>query len=316
MNTVDRKEQIKTLWQKCFDDREDFVEFYFDRVYRDDNALSLEREGRVVSALQMIPYTMTWCGTEIRVAYISGACTDPKERGKGLMGELLHKSFHEMRRREYDITALIPASDSLFEFYRAYGYTEVFDYSLQTFECPEIPSDIRTTPSVSLDKSASKQWFDYFDARLRKRPSCLLHTEDDFRNNMLDTTMAHGRVIGIPGPGGHPCGIAFMTATEQEVFIKEMLYDNDTIKEKLLFKAAESFQTGKVIYKTPPLRSTAQRYGMAMILNKDQMTWQWLNAHPDTPLSAEELGQMDPQALAYTLFGYGQRESYMTLMMD
>jgi len=316
MKTVDRKEQIKTLWRKCFDDREDFVEFYFDKVYKDENAMSLEKEGRVVSALQMIPYTMTWCGTEITVAYISGACTDPEERGKGLMGELLHKSFHEMQKREYDITALIPASESLFEFYRAYDYTEVFDYSLQIFECPEIPSDIKMTPFLSLDKDAGEQWFTYFDEQLRKRPSCILHTEDDFRNNILDTTMDHGLVIGILGSNGAPAGIAFITATEEEVFIKEMLYDNDAIKERLLFKAAESFQTCKVIYKTPPLQSTAQRYGMAMVLNKNKMIWQWLNAHPDTLLSAEELDQMDLQALGYNLFGYGQKESYMSLMLD
>ncbi len=316
MKPVNRKEQIKTLWRKCFDDRDDFVEFYFDKVYKDENAMSLEKEGQVVSALQMIPYTMTWCGTEITVAYISGACTHPEERGKGLMGELLHQSFREMRKRAYDITALIPASESLFKFYRAYNYTEVFDYSLQVFECPEIPSDIRTTPFLSLNKDAEKQWFAYFDRQLRKRPSCILHTEDDFRNNILDTTMAHGLVIGILNSGGHPAGMAFITATGEEVFIKEMFYDDDEIKKRLLFKAAESFQTCKVIYKTPPLRSNARRYGMAMILNKEKMIRQWLNAHPDTPLSAEDLGRMDLQALAYNLFGYGQRESYMSLMLD
>lgn len=313
MNPVGRKKQIKTLWQKCFDDRNDFVEFYFDQVYKDENAMSLEKDGKVVSALQMIPYRMTWCGTEITVAYISGACTDPKERRKGLMGELLHHAFQEMRKREYDITALIPADESLFEFYRACNYTEVFDYSLQVFEFQEMPSD---TGFLSLDKDAGTQWFVFFDKQLRKRPSCILHTEDDFRNNIIDTTMEQGLVIGILNPDGHPAGIAFITANEEEAFIKEMLYDNEESKERLLFHAAMSFQTCKVTCKTPPLPSTAQRYGMAMILNKEKMIRQWLNTHPDTLLSEEALDQMDSQTLAHTVFGYDQNAPYMSLMLD
>lgn len=316
MNPKERKEQIRTLWQKCFDDREDFVAFYFDRVYEDVNAMSLEKEGRVVSALQMIPYTMTWCGTELTVAYISGACTDPAERGKGLMGELLKQSFEEMRRRNCDITALIPATASLFDYYRAYGYTEVFDYALHTFECPEIPSGIKEMPFLSLDKDVGKEWFIYFDQQIKQRPSCILHTEEDFRNNIQDITMAEGLVLGIQGSDGHPAGIAFITATEKEAFIKEMFYDNEKIKEQLLRKAAASFHTGKVIYKAPALPPTAHHYGMAMILAKDKMIRQWLNAHPDSTRTAETLNQMDQPSLTQLLFNYEQKEAYMTLMMD
>ncbi|MDF9829070.1 GNAT family N-acetyltransferase [Parabacteroides sp. PF5-6] len=316
MNPQKRKEQIRTLWQKCFDDREDFVAFYFDKVYKDENAMSLEKEGRVVSALQMIPYTMNWCGTEITVAYISGACTDPEQRGKGLMGELLRQSFREMRRRKYDITALIPATASLFDYYRAYGYTEVFDYSLRTFECPEISSGIKEMPFLSLDKDVGKEWFIYFDQQIKKRPSCIWHTEEDFRNNIQDFTMAEGLVLGMRGADGQPAGMAFITATEEEALIKEMVYDNEKIKEQLLRKAAASFHTGKVIYKTPALPPAAQRYGMAMILNKEKMIPQWLHAHPDSTRTAETLNRMDQTSLTQLLFNYEQREAYMSLMMD
>lgn len=316
MKPSDRKKQIRTLWRKCFDDGDEFVEFYFEKVYRDEYALSLECEGRVVSALQMIPYRMIWCETEITVAYISGACTDPEERGKGLMGELLRKAFREMRERGYDITALIPAGESLFDYYRAYGYTEVFDYSRQVFECADILSGAGTATLVLPDQNAGSQWFACFDRLLRERPSCILHSEDDFRNIITDTLIDRGLVIGALNPDGNPAGIAFAVPAGEEILVKEMLYDSEAVRERLLYKVAKAFQTCKVTYKTPPVPPATQRYGMAMILNREKMIRRWLDVHPGTLLSKDALDRMDAQSLAFHLFGYGQKKSCMSLMLD
>ena len=87
------KQQIIDLWRLSFNDTEEFIRLYFDRVYKEENTLVIEKDGQVVSALQMLPYTMTYYGTEISVAYISGACTLPSMRGKGLMKQLMQKAF-------------------------------------------------------------------------------------------------------------------------------------------------------------------------------------------------------------------------------
>ena len=69
---MDKKQQIVNLWRTCFGDSEAFISLYFDRVYKDENAMTIEKDGKIVSALQIVPYTMTYLGTEISVAYISG----------------------------------------------------------------------------------------------------------------------------------------------------------------------------------------------------------------------------------------------------
>ena len=40
-------------------------QLYFDRVYKDENAMTIEKDGKIVSALQIVPHTMTYLGTEI-----------------------------------------------------------------------------------------------------------------------------------------------------------------------------------------------------------------------------------------------------------
>ena len=133
------KQQVIDLWRLSFNDTEEFIRLYFDRVYKEENTLVIEKDGQVVSALQMLPYTMTYYGTEISVAYISGACTLPSMRGKGLMRQLIQNAFEEMKYRSVAVTALIPADPWLFDYYREQGYTEVFDYSEETYIRPAEP---------------------------------------------------------------------------------------------------------------------------------------------------------------------------------
>ena len=83
---MDKKQQIVNLWRTCFGDSEAFISLYFDRVYKDENAMTIEKDGKIVSALQIVPYTMTYLGTEISVAYISGVCTAPEKGVRGLCG--------------------------------------------------------------------------------------------------------------------------------------------------------------------------------------------------------------------------------------
>ena len=55
---MDKKEQLVALWKTCFGDSDSFIRLFFDRVYRDENALTLERDGRLCCALHIVPYKM------------------------------------------------------------------------------------------------------------------------------------------------------------------------------------------------------------------------------------------------------------------
>ena len=92
------KEKVKALWQLCFDDSEEFVEMYFRLRYKNEINVTIESGDEVISALQMIPYPMTFCGNTVQTSYVSGACTHPDFRGNGVMRELLSQAFARMLR--------------------------------------------------------------------------------------------------------------------------------------------------------------------------------------------------------------------------
>ena len=71
------KEQVKALWRICFQDSEEFIDLYFRLRYKNEVNAVIQNGDKVVSALQMLPYPMTFCGKTVQTSYISGACTHP-----------------------------------------------------------------------------------------------------------------------------------------------------------------------------------------------------------------------------------------------
>ena len=74
------KDEVKTLWKLCFNDSDEFTDLYFKMRYKDEVNRVIREDGKIISALQMIPYPMTFCDEVISTSYISGACTHPDYR--------------------------------------------------------------------------------------------------------------------------------------------------------------------------------------------------------------------------------------------
>lgn len=137
MQTLDKKERAKELWRHCFHDPEAFIELYFRNVYKDENTL-LRQDSETNSAVahvQMLPYTLqAKKSIALPSGYISGACTIPSQRGKGIMTELMHQALEQMAKRGDKLSFLIPAEQWLVDYYeRAASYVPTYGRSRLTF---------------------------------------------------------------------------------------------------------------------------------------------------------------------------------------
>jgi len=117
------KETLMRLWKYCFPgDTDAFIQFYFDKVYANDETLIYEENNQPVAALQMIPYQIKTSDHLLWGGYIAGAMTHPAYRKKGYMAQLLYASFDEMIKKGYDYTFLIPQEKWLVRMYAKYGF--------------------------------------------------------------------------------------------------------------------------------------------------------------------------------------------------
>lgn len=320
-----KKEQIIDLWRLSFNDSEEFIRLYFDRVYKDENALVIEKNGQVVSALQMLPYTMTYYGTEISVSYISGACTLPSMQGKGLMRQLLQNAFEEMKYRSVAVTALIPAEPWLFEYYRAQGYAEAFDCSENIYVRPATPVYAPEITVVPPEVPSIDQLYDYFNRKNRERKCCVLHTKDDFITILRDLQLGGGQMLAALNEQDRPVGMAFVLRPDhapglpedkKNVYIRELFYDDDRIASLLLQEVTLQNGVNKVVCRTPPVIPATRPVGMARVIDTDRLIGHWLSTHRGDSFTEKELKEMDIQTLTQIVMGYPDREAYMNLMLD
>jgi predicted acetyltransferase len=170
--TPDTKHQILEMWRVCFGDSQPYFDIYFREKYKDENTLAYFVGDKVVASLQLLHYSFTYCGTEIPIAYISGACTLPEERKKGYMEALLKRTFHEIAKRNIPLSLLVPEEDWLLSFYDRYGYAQTFDAGADIILLDELLK--RHSNDLS---TAYKE----FDSLFRNQEMTVQKTYNDFR---------------------------------------------------------------------------------------------------------------------------------------
>jgi predicted acetyltransferase len=308
------KQEIADLWKVSFGDSDEYIRLYFDRVYKEEHTLTIRENGRVISAVQMLPYEMTYCGTTVPIAYVCGACTLPSERGKGRMNRLMRQAIQVMRDRHYALTTLIPASAWLFNFYERFGYATAFDYSLQTYRRSVMPHAPSCGKMVSCQDVSPDMGYAYFDRKQRERACAVLHTACDWNIILQDCLNAHGGAW-VALRNGLPEGLAIAVPTDRNtVYIKELFCDRPDVKESLIRHILTHFHRQTAQLRLPPTPSDARPYGMAHILDLQRITDLYRSFHHPTETSVPK--DPDNRSLTQTLLHYEQQQGWMNLMLD
>lgn len=112
--------EIKSLWLRCFNDTEEFVDGFFERLHDMGSCVVGEEGGRIVAMASVL------CGQELQFGgslrtpecgYIYALAVDEHYRGKGL-GESIAKAAYDLAlKREAAIVCTLPADEKLYSFY-------------------------------------------------------------------------------------------------------------------------------------------------------------------------------------------------------
>ena len=207
------RERVKELWKRCFNDSKEFIELYFRLRYNNEVNLAIESGEEVIAALQMIPYPMTYAGSIVSSSYISGACTHPDFRNRGVMHELLRQAFGKMFRNNVLFSTLIPAEEWLFDYYAKRGYSATFHYEIKTIKRKEEYHTTKENTLVDLFGINIPDWdkeyqiecitdynenvYQYLNNKLQERPCCIQHTQSDFNVIIEDLKLSKGSIYTL-----------------------------------------------------------------------------------------------------------------------
>ena len=279
------KEQVKALWKLCFEDSEEFVEMYFKLRYKNEVNVAIQSGDEVISALQMLPYPMTFCGEMVQTSYISGACTHPDFRSKGVMRELLSQSFARMLRNGIQFSTLIPAEPWLFDYYKRMGYATVFQYSVKEMTLPEfIPSK---EIAVNVVSKPQDEVYSYLNKKLSERPCCIQHSAEDFQVIMADLPISGGNLF-VAKQANEIWGIAIIYKRENCIIINELLAEDKDTEYSLLFAIKQYTGCNHIIQLLPPDKELPQHsLGMARISNAKEVLQIYASAFPEDDMQLE-----------------------------
>lgn len=182
---MSKRDDIMKIWQESFKDPRSYVAMYFDRVYRDDEALLLtDASGSPVSSLLLQRYALTFHGRRLPVSYVAGAATRRSQRGKGYMSQLMDMALKESAARGDTLCTLIPANSALYFFYRRYGFSTIFYTKEQRFtSLHQFP--VRGAYDTAVDTAPDDVW-EAFDSFQNQRHCYVVHTRSQFDNILAD----------------------------------------------------------------------------------------------------------------------------------
>lgn len=313
---MNKKEEIIRLWRECFNDTEAFIRLFFDRIYQEENALTIEQGGKVIAALQMLPYEMTWQGERIKVAYIYGACTDKRWRNQGWMSRLLQQAFEVMAQRGIAMTVLIPAEPWLFDYYARQGYVTLFNYARIKVERASLPPASAQWLIEPVTQALLPAIYPPFDKLMESRACGMLHSYPDFVSLFADSRDNGGEWLVAYDTHGVAQGFLFLTPSDEGVTATELVATHEEVSRQLLQEAMRRYQVESITRYAPPTKANHHPLGMARLIAPAPLIAHWIKRHPKTSPSLHELEAMTPDALIGLLFCSDRTNPYMSLMMN
>ena len=222
--TESKREASVRLWRICFKDPEPFIELYFHKVFREDyTLLQYSETGEAVAHLQMLPYQLRIFGTSFSAGYISGACTHPDHRGKGIMRTMMVEALSAMYDRGDICSFLIPAETWLYDFYsRSGGYAPAFGRKQFLYRPNSIPQKFPSGYACTIGQGdySFLSAEEHTDIRL-----AVQHTLGQWQTALKDFSLAGGNVAMLQDSAGKTVSQACFVPRENSLDIKLLVGD-------------------------------------------------------------------------------------------
>ena len=149
------REEIHKIWETCFGDEAELVDFYLDKRMTEDNMLLICQDGHAVSMASFLDINIR-DGEEWKPAkYVYSVATLPEYRGRGYAGKILKKAEEIFNMP----LVLVPAEKELVSYYRKVGFTEAYpsERLLEKQDVPELSAAELNSYSVEEITAAEYQ---------------------------------------------------------------------------------------------------------------------------------------------------------------
>ena len=110
------KKKSEMLYREAFyEDKDEFVEYYYSYVTKNNKIMVLEQEGNICSMLHLNPYQLSVNGQKTDAYYYVAVATKKAYRHQGMMRKLLVQSLNDVQKEGHPFAYLMPADRAIYE---------------------------------------------------------------------------------------------------------------------------------------------------------------------------------------------------------
>jgi predicted acetyltransferase len=239
LTVKDDVEQVRQLWEYCFDDSKQFVDFFFEHRFYSGNTIAVYDGGKICSCLQILPYKIMLRGKIYNCSYIVGVSTWPEYRGKGYAGRLLRAALDELIVRKHPVSILLPFR---YDFYRKYGWETCYDQILYdditTGFMNVVKEDCYFKPVVVSDDIYELQ--NCYIKFMSSYNGYIYREKEDWLRLLKELNLSKGAAYILKS--GNKCeGYIIYTIRSKTLHIHECIYVNREAREGLIAFATSHY---------------------------------------------------------------------------
>jgi len=137
---------LKALWKLCFDDTDDFVDFFFDAIFQNIYPVGLFHFDKPVGMMYLFPVSVMKKNRMRKGFYVYAIGIHPEYRGKSIFQNSINEPLFQYLLDNDMFCILCPANEKLSEFYKKLNYKSM----CSLYKTKLYPDDVTTFPSYRI----------------------------------------------------------------------------------------------------------------------------------------------------------------------
>ncbi|MGL5313448.1 MAG: GNAT family N-acetyltransferase [Peptostreptococcaceae bacterium] len=243
----DEINNIKEIWNYCFNDSEAFVKYYFDSKYKRGNTVVLDEGEEIVSSLQLNQYQIKLNNKVYDASYIVGVSTFPQVRGRGYMKHIMKFSLNELYKRGQLVSILMPID---YRLYRKYGYEHCYDQLEYTIDIEDLSRFKLNGKLYKVENEHIDDLIEINDLFLKDVNGNVARDKKYYENLFEEVKSEDGHIYIYEDNGYQGYIVYFLNG--ENMFVRELFYKNiEALKSMLKFIYNHNTQCKKVIISAP-----------------------------------------------------------------
>ncbi|HSQ88187.1 GNAT family N-acetyltransferase [Romboutsia sp.] len=238
---------IKKIWNYCFDDGQNFVDYYFANKYKNKNTVVVDEEEEIVSSLQLNQYKLRLNDKIYDTSYVVGVSTFPEVRGRGYMKNIMKFTLKELYKKNQLVSILMPID---YRLYRKYGYEHCYDqleYNIDIEDLKKFKIDgrLHKASDFNLENlvNISKIFLKDINGNVER--------DEKYYENLFKEIKSENGHIYIHEDNGYE-GYIIYFLNGDVMFVREIYYKSiDSLKSMLKFIYNHNTQCKKVTISAP-----------------------------------------------------------------